>query len=182
MPAKTGYTIQEVEQMEEHAELVGGALVIEDRTSVTHNQAVLEIAATLKEYLRKNGKDCLVTTENVALYCSELSEDADREFYLPDVMVVCDREKVDEKGVHTAPLFVAEVSSESTRKNDQGIKMLTYRSIGVREYWVVDTDRKFVARYLLMEDGTYFPETYLHPGKLEVTVLKDVKIDFSGIM
>ena len=64
-------------------------------------------------------------SENAALFCNELSEEASKEFYLPDLMVVCDEAGIKDDGVHTAPLFVAEVTSDSTRRFDYGEKMVT---------------------------------------------------------
>ena len=161
------YSIRDVANREDHAELINGNLIITARTSAAHNNAVLEIATALRQFFAANNGLCKVFTENVALYCNELSEDA-KNLFLPDVMAVCDKEGIKDDGIHTAPLFVTEVASESTRKNDYGRKMLTYSEIGVKEYWVVDLQKKVVVRYLLEND--YAPEVISYPLTEKITV------------
>lgn len=55
----------------------------------------------------------------------------------PDIIVVCDRDKVRDDGIHGAPDFVVEVLSESTAEKDLTIKRALYEAAGVREYWIV---------------------------------------------
>jgi Uma2 family endonuclease len=149
------YTIEEVSQMESHAELVDGRLVVTDRTSVAHNNAVVEMATALRQFIRDNNGECRVFTENVALYCNELCDD-EKNFFLPDVMVVCDKSGIKDDGVHIAPMFVAEITSVSTRKQDYVEKMPVYAKIGVQEYWIVDLQRKVVIQYF--KDNDFIPE------------------------
>ena len=103
---------------EEHAELISGNLVIINYTSPAHNSVVGDMYLSFREFIKKNNGNCKVFSENVALFCNELSDETKNEFYLPDLMVVCDEEGIKDDGVHTAPLFVAEVTSDSTRKYD----------------------------------------------------------------
>ncbi len=118
--------------------------------------------------------------ENVALYCNELCDDAEN-LFLPDIMSVCDETGIKDDGIHTAPLFVAEVTSDSTKKNDYGIKMLIYREIGVKEYWVVDLERKAIVRYLSEND--FAPGVIKYPceDKISVQTCPPLKIDLSRI-
>lgn len=115
-----GYTIKNVAERNDHAELINGVLVVTNKTSVAHNNAVLEIATSLRSFISSNNGNCKVFTENVALYCNELCDD--KNLFLPDVMTVCDENGIKDDGIHVAPLFVAEVTSESTKRNDYGRK------------------------------------------------------------
>ena len=65
----------------------------------------------------------------------------------PDVMIVCDRNKINHKRVFGAPDFVAEVLSPSTKGKDLLIKSHKYRDAGVKEYWLIDPDNKSVMVY-----------------------------------
>ena len=176
----TGYSIDDVAKREDHAELIDGILVVTDKTSVAHNNAVLEIATAIRHFIETNNGKCKVFTENVALYCSELCNDAENMF-LPDIMTVCNENGIKDDGVHAAPLFVAEVTSESTKRNDYGGKMVTYNDIGVKEYWVVDIQRKVVVRYLSESD--FAPEVISYPlvEKISVHTYPSLKIDLSRI-
>ena len=73
--------------------------------------------------------------------------------FVPDFMVVCDREKIKADGVHSAPDLVLEVLSPSTAKNDKGYKKSVYESSGVPEYWIVSPKEKSIEVYLLQDGG-----------------------------
>ena len=174
------YSIKDVIERDDHAELIKGTLVVTDKTSVAHNNAVLEIASALRQFITANNGKCKIFTENVALYCNELCDDANN-LFLPDIMSVCDETGIKDDGIHTAPLFVVEVTSESTKKNDYGIKMLIYRDIGVKEYWVVDLQRKMITRYLAEND--FAPEviSYSLTSKMSAYTYPSLEIDLSHI-
>ncbi len=56
----------------------------------------------------------------------------------PDISVICDPSKLDDRGCNGAPDWVIEVASLGTKRIDYGIKLFKYRSSGVREYWIVN--------------------------------------------
>ena len=181
MNTQHNYVLSDVEAMEKHAELINGNLVIEDKTSVSHNSAVSDIAMAIRNHIAANSGTCKVFQENVALYCNELINEEDAiNFFLPDVMVVCDKEGIKDNGIHTVPKFVVEVTSSSTQKTDYGDKMIIYRNIGVEEYWIVDLQKKIVTKYLAKED--FIPETYLHPEVMKVSSYEGLVIDLSEYM
>ncbi len=62
----------------------------------------------------------------------------------PDIIVVYDKDKLREDACYGAPDLVIEVASKSTRKRDYGLKLVKYRTAGVREYWIVDPERQTV--------------------------------------
>ena len=171
--------LKEAIESEEHAELIDGEIVIENRTSVQHNSVIRLIANAIGNYISSQELSCKVFTENVALYVNELCED-DKNFFLPDVMVVCGDEGIKDDGVHSSPLFVAEVTSESTKTNDYGIKLEIYKRIGVKEYWVVDLQRNVVFKYLSSEG--YIPQTYMSPESMKVSVYPNLMIDLSSVL
>ena len=65
----------------------------------------------------------------------------------PDVVIVCDRDKIEDRCIYGAPDFVIEVLSKSTRKKDTVIKLNKYMNAGVREYWMIDSAQKKVIVY-----------------------------------
>lgn len=85
-------------------------------------------------------------------------------------------------GVHTIPLFVAEVTSASTQRQDYIEKLFIYAKIGVQEYWVVDLQRKIVARYL--KDNNFIPEMVTYPltSSIPVHSYPGLEIDLSDIL
>ena len=171
-------SVEDVANMEGHAELLRGRLVITDKTTPAHNNAVTGLYTALNAYIKKQNGDCKVFTENVALYCNELCDDKTN-FFLPDIMVVCDKNGIKDDGIHTAPRFVAEVTSEFTRRNDYDIKSSVYCKIGVSEYWIVDLQKKLVIKNTF--DGEVFlPEMVHFPNvsSLPVDAYPGLTIDF----
>jgi Uma2 family endonuclease len=81
----------------------------------------------------------------------------------PDVLVACDRGKIDEDGIHGAPDFVTEVLSPATAYKDLNDKRMLYERSGVREYWIVSPETGSVFRYVL-EDSRYGPATEILRG------------------
>ena len=65
----------------------------------------------------------------------------------PDVLVLCDVSKLSGNTISGAPDFIVEILSPSTRKKDMFIKLEKYMTAGVREYWMVDAEKKKVLIY-----------------------------------
>ena len=104
------------------------------------------IYVILKNYLR--GKKCKAFPDGTELFLGD-------EFkFRPDVMVVCDRDKIQPDGIHGAPDIVVEVLSPSTQKRDRTIKKDAYEKYGVKEYWIVSGREQSVEVYLL-RDGKF---------------------------
>ncbi len=74
----------------------------------------------------------------------------------PDVLAVCDADKVEDDGVHGAPDFVVEVLSDATANKDFGVKRELYEKSGVREYWIIQPETATVYQYVL-EGATFAP-------------------------
>ena len=83
-------------------ELIDGKVVLmSPRPVLNHNLVASSIYRLFYDYLR--GKLCTALSDGVDLYLSE------KERYVPDMMVVCDRDKLKRNGVHGAPDLVVEV-------------------------------------------------------------------------
>ena len=76
--------------------------------------------------------------------------------FVPDVLIVCDKDKIKPDGIYGAPDLVVEVLSPSTMTRDRGIKKDTYAKAGVREYWIVDPVSQSIEVY------------HLHEGRFEL--------------
>ncbi|MCD8104434.1 MAG: Uma2 family endonuclease [Lachnospiraceae bacterium] len=62
----------------------------------------------------------------------------------PDVLVVCDKDKIRRRCVYGAPDFVIEILSDLTAYKDLFVKLWKYINAGVREYWIVDLQQEKV--------------------------------------
>jgi Uma2 family endonuclease len=97
----------------------------------------------------------------------------------PDISVICDPKKLDDKGCRGAPDFIIEILSPHTSLKDQSHKLSLYECHGVREYWTIHPDDKVLTIRLLGENGKYgIPEIRPMHGRVNITVLPGGSIDF----
>ncbi len=108
-----------------------------------------------------------------------LTEDG-KNYVEPDISVICERDKLDDKGCHGAPDWIIEIVSASSKRMDYYKKMCAYAESGVREYWIVDPKRKAVVVHRLAEAD--IPQIYSFNDKVACSVLEDFSIDFSKLM
>lgn len=127
-------------QVEFREELMDGRLfAMSPRPSYNHNRTAENIDFIFRTYLK--GKSCVPLGDGYDLYLTE------RDHFIPDFMVVCERDKIRGDGVHGAPDLVVEVLSPGTARHDRGYKMEVYARCGVGEYWIVDPVSRSVEVY-----------------------------------
>ena len=134
-------------QSEYRQELIGGKIVLMAPTATTsHNRISYKIGLIFGKYLE--GKTCVPFGDGEKVFLSKTDH------FIPDFMVVCDRDKIKPDGVYGAPDLVVEILSPSTGSFDRGRKKRVYESCGVPEYWIVSPEAQSVDVYLL-QDGRY---------------------------
>lgn len=162
---------------EQRAELLNGRIYLLAAPSVVHQAIVLELAAALKDHIRKKGGECFT---GVAPLDVHLIPGDENNLLEPDVFVVCDREKITPQRIEGAPDLVIEVLSSSTRKRDMGMKYALYLESGVREYWIVDPDSRKVVVYKM--EKAELPIIYTFEEEVPVSIFdEECRIDFSEI-
>lgn len=128
---------------EQRVELIDGVIYDMAAPSNVHQMLSDEILVQLKQYVKKKGGQCVPMSSPV-----DVQLDCDNKTMVqPDVLVTCDREKIKFQKIYGAPDFVIEILSKSTRKKDLCLKLAKYMQAGVREYWIVDPDKKYVFVY-----------------------------------
>lgn len=120
----------------QRTELIGGKVVMMSPAATNHALISNNISCLFTNYLK--GKPCTPIPDGVTVYLT------DEDHFVPDFMVVCDRDKIKGNGVYGAPDLVVEVLSPSTVKRDRTHKKDVYGKCGVREYWLVDPASKTV--------------------------------------
>ncbi len=128
---------------DQRVELIDG--VIYDMGSPTSPHQLIggEVHRQIANFIRGKKGTCVpfIAPTDVQLDCDN------RTIVEPDVMIVCDRSKINRKRIFGAPEFVLEVLSPSTRNKDIFIKTSKYVQAGVKEYWMVDPMKKTVTTY-----------------------------------
>ncbi|MBI4645549.1 MAG: Uma2 family endonuclease [Bacteroidia bacterium] len=100
----------------------------------------------------------------------------------PDIVVVCDPKKIDDKGCLGAPDLIVEVLSPSTKQKDIHEKFLLYQEAGVKEYWIVQPEEELLHIYKLDKEGKYQSgKIYSYTDKVKVSIFKDLEIDLSEV-
>ena len=99
----------------------------------------------------------------------------------PDITVVCDSSKLDKYGCKGAPDLVIEILSPSTKQYDCLVKYKLYQQAGIKEYWIVDPDKKLVLVYTLVDGQYYVPEVYTAKDSVPVGVLEDCAVDLTAV-
>lgn len=100
----------------------------------------------------------------------------------PDISVVCDIKKLDNKGCMGAPDLIIEIISPSSSRNDRMEKFFLYERMGVKEYWIVSPEDKLVEVFILGPKGKYGrPEIYSESDTVILKILDDIKVDLSSV-
>ena len=133
-------------QEERREELIGGKVVMMSPASTNHTFVSGNIHGIFWHYLK--GKKCTPISDGSTVYLT------DEDHFVPDMMVVCDPDKIKSDGIHGAPDLVVEVLSPSTARNDKTRKKDVYARCGVREYWLVSPAEESVEVYL-PEEGRF---------------------------
>ncbi|GHU61219.1 hypothetical protein AGMMS49983_00550 [Clostridia bacterium] len=98
----------------------------------------------------------------------------------PDILVVCDPSKLDDKACVGAPDLIAEILSSSTYRHDRTTKFRLYEKYGVKEYWIVNPDTATVEKYVL-KNGQYVRSFDDDEYRVRVEVLDDCIVDFTSV-
>ena len=134
---------------EKRAELINGKFYDMAPPSRIHQKLVMELSATIREYIKKNHGSCEVYP---APFAVNLDAD-DKDWVEPDVSVICDPNKLTDRGCSGAPDLIFEIVSPASRKMDYSLKNMIYSQAGVREYWIVDPAKEKVVVYCYENDS-----------------------------
>ena len=144
------YTIDDIYSLPdgEIAELIDGKIYYMAPPSRTHQRISGKLYQTIANYIDSTGGKCEIYAAPFAVFLN----DDDINYLEPDISVICDQSKLDDKGCHGAPDWVIEVVSPSSKPRDYMAKLFKYRNAGVMEYWIVDPDKQMTMVYGFEKD------------------------------
>jgi len=173
---------------EERYELIDGIAFMMAAPSTVHQDLSMFLSIEIGNFLK--GKKCKVFAAPYDIFLNESPKDKDGKLIKkkrvkgtvvqPDLIVVCDKEKIQPDGCHGAPDFVIEIASISTKDRDKSIKFHKYFSSGVKEYWIIDPEEQIGAVYIFNLEGKkaeVYPFTF--DDKVKSHVLEGLEIDFA---
>lgn len=186
LPAKKErYTFADVLEWpdDERAELINGEIfLMAPSPSRGHQGISVELTRQFANYLE--GKKCKAyhAPFDVRLFEKEgdAPEDVDT-VVEPDLVVICDPSKLDDRGCKGAPDMVVEILSPSTQRHDRLVKLGLYQRAGVREYWIVSPEEQTVQVFLRQDGSLQLNEVYDRQGVAKVNVLDGCFIELSKV-
>ena len=154
-------------------ELIDGVAYNMTPPSRIHQKLISQFTKIFGNYIDEKGGTCEVYPAPFAVFIKQ----DDKNYVEPDISIICDREKLSEKGCHGAPDFVLEIVSESSRKMDYSTKMTLYSNAGVREYWIVDPKKERTTVYQFEEDAAPIIVPFSH--SLQSAIYEDLIVKIS---
>lgn len=173
------YTLDDYYRLpdDRRVELIDGSFYEMLAPSLIHQDIVVHMHMCIYRYIQEKKKPCKVyeAPTDVQICCDN------RNMVEPDLLVVCGRDKLRRFGIYGAPDFVLEVLSKSTRKKDMSVKLTKYMEAGVREYWIIDPDRRTLIIHRF-EDEDYLPIVHELCGSMPVAISQgELVIDLDEI-
>lgn len=167
------YTIEDYHAWpeEERIELIDGVIYVMEAPGIVHQRLAGKMFFAIQSFFNKKGGECipLISPIDVRLDCD------DKTMVQPDLIILCDRDKIKSWGIMGAPDFILEILSPSTRRKDCIKKLQKYSDAGVKEYWIIDPGKRLLLTYDFTQD--YLPRIYpltgtaglsLYGGELQI--------------
>ncbi|MDR0415647.1 MAG: Uma2 family endonuclease [Prevotellaceae bacterium] len=166
-------------------ELVNGFIrMMSPAPGRVHQQVSYNLTLALGNRIKKHKGKSKVYFAPFDVRLPQNGETSDDKIYTvvqPDLCVICDLAKLDDRGCLGAPDLVAEVQSASTARYDLTRKFDLYEAAGVREYWIVYPYGS-VEVFLLQPDGKYGSGVVYDKGqKIPVSIFDDIEVDLNEV-
>jgi len=164
----------------ERWEIIDGVPFMQAAPTWQHQSISGELYRQISNYLVD--KPCRVFAAPFDLCLAEYNETDDEinTVIQPDIVIICDESKLRKTGYFGIPTLIIETSSPATSRLDRVAKFNLYEKAGVKEYWIVEPDGKFVNVFTLQESKRYGrPETYTEENKIQTFAFPDLFVDLS---
>ena len=174
LPQHKAYTIEDIFSLPEgtRAELIDGQIYYMTPPSRKHQQIAGKLFAAISHYIDSNGGSCEPYIAPFAVFLNK----NDKNYVEPDISVICDPDKLNDRGCNGAPDWIIEIVSPGSRQMDYFTKLFKYRNSDVREYWIVDPIKNLILVYNF-ENST--SDQYTFSDIVKAGIYDDFSIDFS---
>ncbi|WP_432627220.1 Uma2 family endonuclease [Brotaphodocola sp.] len=160
----------------ERAELIDGRFYNMAPPSRIHQKISGQIYKIVSNYIDAHHGSCEVYA---APFAVNLDAD-DKNWVEPDISVICDPNKLTDRGCTGAPDLIFEIVSPASRKMDYSLKNTIYSEAGVREYWIVDPAKERVTVYHYEEDVA--PVIYSFSQEISVGIYRGLTIRIDDLI
>ncbi|MDE7479560.1 MAG: Uma2 family endonuclease [Lachnospiraceae bacterium] len=159
------------------AELIDGQIYYMSAPSRIHQEILNSINNTIYNYIRSKNGNCKVYP---APFAVKLFQDDDKTVVEPDISVICDPNKLTDRGCSGAPDWIIEIVSPTNPSHDYVKKLNLYLDAGVREYWIVDPRYNKIYVYN-MESNNFVVNEYSFSDTVKAGIYEDLYIDFPSL-
>ncbi len=173
------YTVKDFLEWEgeERIEIINGVLYYLNTPLIEHQRISSRLYGPIWNYLE--GKTCELFSSSTGV---QPLEDDESSVVQPDLLVVCDPNKIKKHLIVGAPDLVIEILSRSSLRVDKVLKHDLYSRAGVKEYWIVDPVSRLIDKHCLNEKGLLYPVgCYGYEDTLDSTVFKDLQIPLKRV-
>jgi Uma2 family endonuclease len=140
-------------QFAERLELFRGKIFkMSPAPSSAHQKVSSNTHGLLWTHFKKHNCNLYAAPFDVRLVKSKARDEKVLTVVQPDLCVICDEDKLDEKGCNGAPDLVVEILSPGNSKKEMGIKFDLYEENGVKEYWIIEPIEKTILVYALQNE------------------------------
>jgi Uma2 family endonuclease len=170
----------------EFVELIKGKLVQMAAPKTRHQRISWQFSRSLVLYLNNKSCEAFSAPFDVRLYDKKKSVNADKDIFTviqPDLCVICDANKIDERGCIGAPDLIIEILSEGNSKKEMQTKYALYEEAGVLEYWIADPDHESIQQFVLNEEKQKYElgRIAVKPDVLISNIFSDLIVDLDDI-
>ena len=178
MPQNQVYTESDYYALPEdvRAELIDGQIYYQAAPSRMHQRILSKLHQRIANYIDTKGGLCEVYP---APFAVKLHKDR-KTIVEPDISVICDRDKLTDKGCTGAPDWIIEIVSPGNSSHDYIRKLNLYADSGVREYWIVNPMEQTIFVYHFEKDN-FKAAPYTFQDRIKVNIYDDLWIDFQEI-
>lgn len=172
-------------QFEQAVELIKGRLLKMSAPNRKHQKISWQLSGIFYITFKKIGCDAYTAPFDVRFLDKTQSIKENKEIATvvqPDLCVICDKTKLDDKGCLGAPDLIVEILSASNSKKEMRTKKELYEENSVPEYWIIDPTHETLLQYVLQENGMYWPpKIFVSDEIVQSVVLPSLKIDLNEI-
>ena len=162
----------------ERFQLINGEVFQMASPSVAHQALLMELSTNF--YIWLKGKPCRVFASPLDVRLFSRKDKLDTTVVQPDLLVVCDKNKLGKGSVEGTPDLVMEIVSPSNKHSELFLKFNYYLKAGVKEYWVIDPEIKKVCVHIY-ENGHYISTNYEDGDSIPVSILPGLKISLEEL-